>query len=551
MNRIVVDVCCLLAFIGNSLPMCAQDIPDEMRQLQLVAVVTERAPWGHWGTRPSVYSEWTNHSNRLIPVYTFGGNLRQFAGGRSCFRSESRLKEIFGRLPEATVNPKADYFDQTDIFRLQMEAIAGGKKNVFVMVFDGMDWQTTQAAAIYRTGNVAYRQGRGTGLAFLDYDNAETDFGAMVTSATYSDAIVDRDRQTLSLQGENIGGYSADFGGSFPWSKPGSLEYLICQTKTPKHLVTDSASSATSMFAGIKTYNSAINVDSEGRQVVPLPRALQEKGWAIGVVTSVPISHATPAATYANNADRDDYQDLTRDLLGLPSVSHPKASLSGVDVLIGAGWGELKSLEVEELEKQGRNLVAGNRYLTDEDLKTIQSRERNRYVVAQRTTNKSGPDVLATGVQEAIQKKDRLFGFFGGAHLPFQTADGEFNPTRGAKNVDVYSIEDIRENPTLADCTESALAVLQSRQAAGIWMMVEAGDVDWANHNNNLDDSIGAVFSGEAAFKAIVKWVEVNSNWNDTLLIVTADHGHLLNLTDPEVIARAGQKKLQAKTGVR
>lgn len=135
--------------------------------------------------------------------------------------------------------------------------------------------------------------------------------------------------------------------------------------------------------------------------------------------------------------------------------------------------------------------------------------------------------------------------------MPYQTADGEFNPTRGANSVDVYSYEDILENPTLADCTESALTVLKSRQAAGIWMMVEAGDVDWANHNNNLDDSIGAVFSGEAAFKKVVEWVETNSNWDETLLIVTADHGHLLNLTNPEVIARAGQKKLQARPGVK
>jgi alkaline phosphatase len=162
-----------------------------------------------------------------------------------------------------------------------------------------------------------------------------------------------------------------------------------------------------------------------------------------------------------------------------------------------------------------------------------------------------GPDVLAAGVREATTTNNRLFGFFGGAHLPFQTADGEFNPTRGAKTVDVYSSDDILENPTLADCTEAALAVLKSRQAKGIWMMVEAGDVDWANHNNNLDDSIGAVFSGEAAFKKIVEWVEANSNWDETLLIVTADHGHLLNLTDPEIIARAGQKKLQARPGVK
>ena len=136
MFRKVVGVCSLVLCFAGSLPLVSQDIPDEMRQLQLVAVVTERADWGHWGVRPNVYSDWTNHSNRLIPVYTFGGNLRQYAGGKSVYRRESELTKIFGRLPEATLNPKAEYFDQTDIFRLQVQAVAAGKKNVFVMVFD-------------------------------------------------------------------------------------------------------------------------------------------------------------------------------------------------------------------------------------------------------------------------------------------------------------------------------------------------------------------------------------------------------------------------------
>ena len=66
--------------------------------------------------------------------------------------------------------------------------------------------------------------------------------------------------------------------------------------------------------------------------------------------------------------------------------------------------------------------------------------------------------------------------------------------------------------------------------------MVEAGDVDWANHNNNIDDSIGAVLSGDAAFEAITQWVEANSSWDETALIVTADHGHLMYLDDPRVL---------------
>ena len=78
---------------------------------------------------------------------------------------------------------------------------------------------------------------------------------------------------------------------------------------------------------------------SAGRQARTVSHELQAKGFAIGVVTSVPISHATPACTYAHNVSRDDFQDLTRDLLGLPSIAHRSQPLPGVDVLLGSRLG--------------------------------------------------------------------------------------------------------------------------------------------------------------------------------------------------------------------
>jgi alkaline phosphatase len=101
--------------------------------------------------------------------------------------------------------------------------------------------------------------------------------------------------------------------------------------------------------------------------------------------------------------------------------------------------------------------------------------------------------------------------------------------------MDVYEPEDISENPTLAEMTEAALDLLKTNDK-GFYLMVEAGDVDWANHNNNIDDAIGAVLSGDDAFTAITDWVEANSNWDETCLIVTADHGHMMVLDDPKVL---------------
>jgi alkaline phosphatase len=134
--------------------------------------------------------------------------------------------------------------------------------------------------------------------------------------------------------------------------------------------------------------------------------------------------------------------------------------------------------------------------------------------------------------KRAYQGGNRLLGFFGvaGGHLPFQTADGNYDPFRKE-----YEPGDIEENPKLADFARAALGIL-SRNPKGFWLMIEAGDVDWANHDNNIDNSIGAVLSGDDAFRMVTSWVEKQKAWNDTVVIVTADHGHFLVLNDPEVL---------------
>ncbi|MGH7193643.1 MAG: alkaline phosphatase, partial [Candidatus Saccharimonadales bacterium] len=508
--------------------------PDPLRRLQAQAVLKGRAEWGHWGIDPKRYLGWMRHSNRLIPIYTFGISLHGFSGEESPYRDLQRLRRLYGRLPERTLNPHAEYFDQTDVYALQKQAVAAGKKYIILVVFDGMDWQTTRAAAIYKSGK-AYDSGRGGGLTFQDYRGVETDFGFFVTSPHSGGAKADVDAQTVMLSGSAAaGGYDAGRGGETPWNTPADPAYLLGQSLENKQAVTDSAASATSLTCGIKTYNDAINIDTDGRQVVPLARELQDAGWAVGVVTSVPISHATPAAAYANNVWRDDYQDLSRDLLGLSSVGH-RRPLPGVDVLLGAGWGQAAPLD----PGQGQNFVPGNKYLTAGDLAKIDALRGGDYVVAQRTPDVNGAKLLASAAEQAARARRRLFGFFGvcNGHLPFQTADGGYNPTSGASLIpEIYSDADRAENPTLADLTRAALTVLGQRDTA-FWLMVEAGDVDWANHDDNLDNSIGAVLSGDEAFRAITDWIEARDCWQETAVIVTADHGHFLVLEEPRRLA--------------
>ncbi len=510
---------------------------DPIAKLQADAIESGKAEFGHWGPNGEKYSSWTTHSNRLVPAYIFGGNFKSVAGENSVYRDADKLEKLYQQMPTETLNPAAEYFDQTDIYRLQNDAVASGKKRIILFVFDGMDWQTTQAAAIAKSGKVAYESGRGTGLAFQDYDGAETDFGYFVSSPHNNGTGVDVNTQTVKTPGgTKPGGYDPTRGGNTPWAAFPDKQYPI-GVGAAAHAYTDSASSATSMTAGIKTYNNAINRDFTGREVLPLGRTLQEQGFAVGIVTSVPVSHATPACGYASNVHRNDYQDITRDLLGLPSISHP-GGLPGVDVLLGAGFGQVK----ESDGSQGENFEPGNKYLAPSDLKKLENDDK--YIVAQRTDGVSGRKALNQASRSAIKTGKKLFGFFGaqGGHLPYQTANGDYKPVKSVGNpaaaaAEVYSRADVRENPTLSQMTTTALKTLGSR-GKPFWLMVEAGDVDWANHSNNIDNSIGALLSGEMAFQSAVDWIEANGGWNDTLLILTADHGHYLVLDKPEALAR-------------
>ena len=544
---------------------------DHIRDLQTAAIEANQADFGHWGHDPENYKHWGSHTNRLIPVYTFGTltpndfkqtggskeklqpvDLRNFIGINSPYRKEAELKRLYGRVPAHTLNPQAEYLDQTNIYDIQQAAFDSGRKHVFLVIFDGMDWQTTRAAAIHKTQSMAYTGGRGTGLHFQDYTaGGSTQFGFMCTSPHNAGTLSDPDQQTvLNPGGKMFGGYNAEHGGPNPWTPGNDPPYLISKSanKAFLHAYTDSSSSASSMTAGLKTYNDGVNMDYAGQPVRTIAHWAQEQGYSVGAVTSVPISHATPACAYAHNVERDDYQDLTRDMLGLKSIVHSDTPLPGLDVVIGAGYGDIRKTDGTEAtdtepakKPAGLNFVPGNAYLTDADLKAVDVRHGGKYVVAIRTKGTNGQQRLRDAAREAAAAKQRLFGFYGVGktrHLPFATADGNYDPTigrAGKDKIEKYEPADLTENPKLTDMAAAAIEVL-SQNKKGFWLMVESGDVDWANHDNNIDSSIGAVLSGDAAIKTITDWVEKNSNWNESLLIITADHGHYLVLEQPELL---------------
>lgn len=519
-----------------------------MATFQAEAIAAGKSAAAYWGLAPDDYKQWGTHSNRLVPVYTFGTagggagiDLTSYIGANSVYRSEAGVRRLYGYVPDGTVNEAAQWLDQTNIADLQRAAVAAGRRYVFLVVFDGMDWQTTQAAAVFNQGKVTYTSGRGSGTRFQSYTAGGTSqFGFMVTSPHNDGTKTNVDTQKVDNPGGTVrGGYCAAAGGQFPWTMAPDMGYLIGKPAdgTPKHAYTDSASSATSMTAGIKTYNNAINVDPAGQPVSTVFHEAQEAGFRVGVVSSVPVSHATPACAYAHNVTRKDYQDISRDMLGLPSIAHPVQALPGLDVVIGGGFGTRK----ETSTTQGANYESGNLYLADSDLAKVDVANGGRYVTDVSVAGENAGRRLRRAAKRAAKDGKRLLGFYGigryNGHLPFQTANGDYKPVAGRGKAESYSQAELDANPSIRQMTQAAITVLSAdKQAPGFLLMVEAGDVDWANHDNNIDNSIGALNSGDQAVRSIIKWVEANSNWEESLMIVTADHGHYFHLTNPEAL---------------
>ncbi len=547
---------------------------DPMRSLQNANILTkdEKQPRPyHFGSQGpnGVYSNSTGHSNRLIPVYTFGKrvDLGAVAGKNSVYRDEARLTKLYGTLPPNTLNPEAEYFDQSDMYRVQKTAVEGGVKHLFIVWFDGMDWDTTRAAAIARTGK-DYTEGKGSGLNFQDFTaDGSAQYGYYVTSPSHDVSTRNPDEQTVTIDfaKSNPGGYDVRFGGPNPWT-PGPLlktapGYLkgskdeVAKAGGIAHAVTDSAPSASEFASGVKSFNDGINVGEDGRMVETLFAQLQrEKGWKVGTVTSVPFPHASPAAMYAHNVERDDYQDLAREMLGLESIVQKDGKgprMPGLDVVMGAGYGQV--LADSNILGQGKNAVKGqNLFLADADLKAIDAKNGGPYVVVTTKLDAKADEALDRAAEKAAAEDKRLFAFYGtnGTHLPYQTTDGDYRPSAGIRGTrESYSADDLLENPTLADMTRSALKVMAAKKGQPFALFVEAGDVDFALHDNNLDNAIGAVYSGEAAIQVITDWVEKNSNWDESAMIITADHGHYLMIDDPKALLGTARVKSSAEAG--
>lgn len=111
----------------------------------------------------------------------------------------------------------------------------------------------------------------------------------------------------------------------------------LSETSPVDQFVSDSANGMSSIMTGVKTRNGVISQSPaavrgkvDGAPTKTLLEYAEERGLRTGVVTSEPITDATPAATYAHSNDREKWGEI------FPQAFSPRFG-DGVDVMFGAG----------------------------------------------------------------------------------------------------------------------------------------------------------------------------------------------------------------------
>ncbi|WP_392478839.1 esterase-like activity of phytase family protein [Nostoc sp. C110] len=477
-------------------------------------------------------------------------------------------------------------------------------KNVIIMIGDGMGWEMARAASIYKeiqngkTGaNLSdfYTQGKGQGLNFqtLQGYGLATTYGTTIAGSngvfsTSNSALDDTNPITGESQLRpgftfdptfnpgntpvggakvsdgavgNLVGYDPIRGGANPWTPGNDPEYI-------KYSYPDSANTATTLYTGVKSYNSAIGVDIFENPLETILKTANQVGKSTGLVTSVPIDHATPGAAAANVNRRNKYDG---DYPALDNILQQELRVYQPTVLLGGGHplsapGDLLPSEVEP--------NTSNEYISQSTYTELSTKPTNNlydYTFLERGEN-AAQKLAETAATIDPEKGDRLFGLYGArgqnGNLPVSSANGDYSTT----GLDMFSVfanqgdnakvdttrpllpgetdasfiaKEVNENPTLNDLTNAALDVL-GKDPDGFWLMVEGGDIDWSAHDNNIDNLIGTTLDFDKAVGSTIDWINNNGGWDENLLIVTADHDHYLTLDGdfPTLVQNQGAEAL-------
>lgn len=243
----------------------------------------------------------------------------------------------------------------------------------------------------------------------------------------------------------------------------------IATTYSATNGVTDSAASGTALATGVKTRNGCIGVMKD--KVTPLKSIAvraREAGCKVGVASSVAVNHATPAAFYAHNENRKNYNAIGHDLVA-----------AGFDFYGGADfWGVTPQDSIGLYD-----LARSNGYTITRGYKEFQKKART---------------------------SDRMILF---QKIAVSKIDSRTTP---------YAIDRQKTDLTLSEITRAGIKVLTKDPKKGFFFMIEGGSIDWACHSNDAATVIHEVQDLDRAIGVAYEFYQQHPD--ETLIVVTADH---------------------------
>lgn len=261
--------------------------------------------------------------------------------------------------------------------------------------------------------------------------------------------------------------------------------------------ITDSAAAGTCLASGKKTNNGMIGQTPDGVPVYSVASQLKKEGWGIGIMSTVPVDHATPASHYAHAEKRSNYY-----LIGTHLTE------SNFDFFGGGGF---------QRPNDKHNPSAPNLY----DL----ARQAGYTLVGSYAE-----------AQKNLKKKKLLL-------VPQTDID---HPNRGAEALP-YAIDQQEGDLNLAQIVDVAIQHLSKHDR--FFMMAEGGKIDYAGHGNDGATNIHEVLDFDRAIQVAYRFYEQHPD--ETLIVVTADHetgGMALGNNQPLRLERLAYQQCSSDT---
>ena len=238
----------------------------------------------------------------------------------------------------------------------------------------------------------------------------------------------------------------------------------VTYTRSNDSLITDSAASGTAIACGTKTDNGKIGVDTKGNKLESIASVAKKSGKKVGIITSVTINHATPAAFYAHNSSRGNYYEIALDMIE-----------SDFDFFGGGG-------------------------VQDSDDKKSKSYKGDIYELAK----EAGYKVVLNDAEEFEKLGD-------------QNAKTMAFASKGALP---YAIDD-NSGLRIKDFLEKAVEIMEDHPK-GFFIMVEGGKIDWMCHANDAATVLKEVVDLDKCVREACEFAKKHPD--DTLIVVTGDH---------------------------